>query len=710
MMVFFLNSNVEYTKDKVSDETFVCFKKAPFKDRPFVQDLDFLHGLRHDMLRIMDVIALNTLVCKEKLLSSGVNLEEVSNLIGLVEEKTTVGESVVNFVSPTQAHIDDHVADIGKTQSGDLEPPVVLNVQSIDFNETSVAQDRNDEHASVDAAVPVSDYFMVKNEVTQNSEANELPAAPVEVDIHAPVTESLLIQDTIIVQNEGSHNSEGKVMPAAQVQSDAQVLSATTENNPMPAEMEDVDETSTESEESGRRSVTSSVQVTEGDFNKDGHSVLSVERYKSGEIKARKFKMEEMNRPLEYILMLASKLQNRLALKEKKKRKQDVSAGSPQKKRRVIIEEDEETEFVDDFDKDVNTSKEEETDLLEHTDDEDDGLGPSKTALAVPPKLKSGIGKKVMFDREKKLRGKKNVGQLKKAVPVQKSLLRHERCNSSDSSDYESSDDIDNKSESNDKTKKLQACSAEEWEKMIDEAEVFVSTYKKTKKKLEPNLQKDCIEKMMEEYKVKDNEEDDGKLQFEEMQFLHRDRMRAFVQKSFKKWNWNSDKQHEAVCTEYKKLALKAKSKSLQSMYNRLRRACVRERQLYTKFLQQEYVCSVPGLLRSVKFVERKKKFFGIVRYLERNPRDESTPIVKEEEIDVEYVWLIDNFGENFVQHVINLSQTMTNFWSVPKDVPFVMNTIPVVKVKFQKSETKEKIDKDRLASLVEEEEKRKAF
>jgi len=165
--------------------------------------------------------------------------------------------------------------------------------------------------------------------------------------------------------------------------------------------------------------------------------------------------------------------------------------------------------------------------------------------------------------------------------------------------------------------------------------------------------------------------------------------MNHFVQKSFKKYGWSCEEDHNAHVKELENQRNLFEIRSEPWLYySRLVRAARKERTFYRTRLENEWLTTQPGYLHGLRFMPRTREFYGTIRYYKVAADDKSEKeILTQKNVKIEHQWLLDCFSPEFIQAVVDLSPDHSNFFTLPKPIPWTGNNgdkDSVVKVRLQ--------------------------
>ena len=154
---------------------------------------------------------------------------------------------------------------------------------------------------------------------------------------------------------------------------------------------------------------------------------------------------------------------------------------------------------------------------------------------------------------------------------------------------------------------------------------------------------------------------------------LDRSLMNRFVEDSFKKWNWNSNKQFEAKMTflrkkrdsEMQKYKSKKKRDAIYEEQTKLIDACKKERKWFRLNLEREWKMGQPALLYGLKYNPAKDIFTGRFQFRDQNSQGNMVDVT--EDLVVSEEWILEaGFKPGVVQHVVNLGSSDEGFLPIP--------------------------------------------
>jgi hypothetical protein len=158
-----------------------------------------------------------------------------------------------------------------------------------------------------------------------------------------------------------------------------------------------------------------------------------------------------------------------------------------------------------------------------------------------------------------------------------------------------------------------------------------------------------------------------------EMTELDRSLMNRFVETSFIKWNWNSNKRFESKMdflrkkrdSEMQKYKSKKKRDEVYDDHTKLISACKKERKWFRLNLEREWKMGQPALLYGLKCDPTKDIFTGRFQFRDKNSQGDMVDVT--EDLVVSEEWIQGaGFKPGVVKHVVNLGSADGSFLPIP--------------------------------------------
>ena len=177
----------------------------------------------------------------------------------------------------------------------------------------------------------------------------------------------------------------------------------------------------------------------------------------------------------------------------------------------------------------------------------------------------------------------------------------------------------------------------------------------------------------------------------------------VFIAKSFEKWNWFSDENHQKTIADWaKQMKPKDCSESKKEWIRELIKGMKEERAQFTKELTNEFMFTRPTMVKGLRFVKANNSFYARLVYQEPDEADPNTMVTGEEELKVEEEWVRSEYSDVDIQHIINMHQT--DMWTdVPRDVEVRIAKHKIVRVRYVPPQVRHVIDYDAMAKVINE-------
>lgn len=204
-----------------------------------------------------------------------------------------------------------------------------------------------------------------------------------------------------------------------------------------------------------------------------------------------------------------------------------------------------------------------------------------------------------------------------------------------------------------------------------------------------------------------------------------------FIKHSFASWGWHTDEEHLQAIQDWTDKKQQTKSEQAKKTITTLIKAIKNERRKFRTRFAKEFQFNTKALVRGVKYDREKNVFRAELVWKEKMPlattqmreeddeakdskpkakEDKNIFIEKTDEIEVNENWIKEAFGEETIQHVINMRQTK-GFTQVPRDVNLYINKKKVLRVRYIAPQARSIVDTEALAKQVQlllKEEKKK--
>ena len=174
----------------------------------------------------------------------------------------------------------------------------------------------------------------------------------------------------------------------------------------------------------------------------------------------------------------------------------------------------------------------------------------------------------------------------------------------------------------------------------------------------------------------------------------------AFVQRSFKSWDWHDEDEFLRELQRRRKLAEGASCRKEKFFHFAIHRAMKKERRFYRQQLEAEYMCSVDACLESVKYEHETGRFTGRFSYktlTDVNSEDEvynhtdmlevvPDVVYHNTDMPVDEQWVRRAFSKEVVDQIMSFdSGNADGFVPVPQTArnvaPTRINHLPIVRV-----------------------------
>ena len=189
-----------------------------------------------------------------------------------------------------------------------------------------------------------------------------------------------------------------------------------------------------------------------------------------------------------------------------------------------------------------------------------------------------------------------------------------------------------------------------------------------------------------------------------------------FIADSFKAWGWNSQEAHEKeiIKLRNKKLVKDLKESTVRDI-DKMIQSLQNERKKYRKFFWNEFLCSQPSLVQSVKFIKSTNTFQAKLVWKElieetKTPskkRKKQAAVEKqqfiehEDIIDVEEEWVKSEFAPMF-DLIVNMRQDQDNWTQTPRDVPVFIGNKKIIKLRYIPPSERSIVDMRVLSERIE--------
>ena len=168
--------------------------------------------------------------------------------------------------------------------------------------------------------------------------------------------------------------------------------------------------------------------------------------------------------------------------------------------------------------------------------------------------------------------------------------------------------------------------------------------------------------------------------------------MEEYVNRSFQDWEWHSNEEHEAwIKAEQAKADEPTRSRKSKKLIVFIIKAVKAERQKYKAVLAREFKFTRSTLVQGLKYIKKNNSFSArlvwkappiLAEDEEADPHAED--VEYEEDMRVEEEWIKQEYGQEMVQHLINMRQTQQ--WNeVPRDVAVRIGNKKIVRVRYMK-------------------------
>jgi hypothetical protein len=191
------------------------------------------------------------------------------------------------------------------------------------------------------------------------------------------------------------------------------------------------------------------------------------------------------------------------------------------------------------------------------------------------------------------------------------------------------------------------------------------------------------------------------------------------MDKSFKDWSWHTERQHKNwLLKEAARVDQPTRSEKSKKHIRQIIRAVKDERIKFRRQFAQEFRFTQRTLVKGIKYVRQTNSFFARLVWKERASKEDQSGIdsetqasmpaepyfvEKEEEMRVDEEWIINEFGSQVVQHVINMRQT--KHWNeVPRDVEVFLGKKKILRVRYVRPQTRMILDIEKLMRKQDDE------
>ena len=201
----------------------------------------------------------------------------------------------------------------------------------------------------------------------------------------------------------------------------------------------------------------------------------------------------------------------------------------------------------------------------------------------------------------------------------------------------------------------------------VDTEDKYEKSLRKTEGRYKTDLSERGVQRFVTQWRGAENE---GQ---REMTELDRSLMNRFVETSFIKWNWNSNKRFESKMnflrkrrdSEMRKCKSKKKRDEVYYDHTKLIDACKKERKWFRLNLEREWKMGQPALLYGLKYDPRKDIFTGRFQFRDKNSSGAMVDVT--EDLVVSEEWIQGaGFKPGVVQHVVNLGSADNSFLPIP--------------------------------------------
>ena len=150
-------------------------------------------------------------------------------------------------------------------------------------------------------------------------------------------------------------------------------------------------------------------------------------------------------------------------------------------------------------------------------------------------------------------------------------------------------------------------------------------------------------------------EEEAQRLRLEELTALEDKSMEEFVQQSFRKWGWSSEAMHKKNIEAANDLInQEGISKELKAHYQHFKKCLIKERTLYRKELEDEFLFTCPSFVKGVQYCRSKNEFRALMIFKGLD-KIEGVVKVQRKNIKVPRSWMDLYFKPDAINLIMNL-------------------------------------------------------
>jgi hypothetical protein len=218
-----------------------------------------------------------------------------------------------------------------------------------------------------------------------------------------------------------------------------------------------------------------------------------------------------------------------------------------------------------------------------------------------------------------------------------------------------------------------------------------------------PNLDLDSIKSVRDKYGYsKEVPKENKKKDLPHLEHIDRQAMAHFVDKSFVDWGWSNHETYLKEICDFNETADQIDDPAKKRLYKLLILAMKRERSTFRRQFEKEFLFTRRGYVKGIRFCPDTQQFRAKMVYkaksMETQRMEEKVLIC-----NVTERWMRDEFPDDVVQHVVNMTLHEDGFTPVPEGVSFQLLDKKIMRVRYQPAQERYIVDAARVREIGEE-------
>ena len=186
------------------------------------------------------------------------------------------------------------------------------------------------------------------------------------------------------------------------------------------------------------------------------------------------------------------------------------------------------------------------------------------------------------------------------------------------------------------------------------------------------------------------------------MDHIDKQAMAHFVDKSFIEWGWSNHETHLKELADYNETADSIDDPGKKRLYKLLIQAMKRERTKFRQQFEKEFLFTRRGYVKGIRFCPDTQEFRAKMVYKAKS-MDKKKMVEKVLICNVTERWMRDEFPDDIVQHVVNMTSHEDGFTPVPDGVSFQLLDKKITRVRYQPPQERYIVDALKVREMGEE-------